>query len=134
MEGNTSSTSFSTNGGCVASKTYYHSSTYIVYVCSPSYTTLPTYNTGVHVVTASSLNVRSGPSTDYEAIGTLSNAQRFNALEVVNEKWARINYFGQTGYISLNPSYVTRLTVNDYHLGVTDPTDLVFDSQRMADR
>ena len=133
VEGNTSSTSFSTNGGCVAAKTYYHSSTYIVYVCKPAYTELPTYNTGVHVVTAASLNVRSGPSTDYESIGAMANAQRFNALEVVNEKWARINYFGKTGYISLNPSYVTRLTVNDYHLGVTDPTDLVFDSQRMAD-
>ncbi|MBO5417153.1 MAG: SH3 domain-containing protein, partial [Clostridia bacterium] len=86
-----------------------------------------------HVVTAASLNVRSGPSTDYESIGAMANAQRFNALEVVNEKWARINYFGQTGYISLNPSYVTRLTVADSCLGITDPTDLVFDSQRMAD-
>ena len=132
VEGNTSSTSFSTNGGCVAAKTYYHSSTYIVYVCKPAYTEMPTYNTGVHVVTAAELNVRSGPSTDYASIGYISNAQRFNALEVVNEKWARINYFGQEGYISLNPSYVTRLTVDDAALDITDPTDLVFTTQRMA--
>ena len=132
VEGNTSSTSFSTNGGCVAAKTYYHSSTYIVYVCSPSYTTLPSYSTGVHVVTSASLNVRSGPDTSYDSIGSMAYAQRFNALEVVNEKWARINYFGQTGYISLNPSYVSKVGSQDCALGITDPTDLVFDNDRMA--
>ncbi len=39
VEGNTSSATISTNGGAVCEKSYSISNTYIVYVCSPKYTT-----------------------------------------------------------------------------------------------
>ena len=38
IEGNTSSATISTNGGAVCEKSYSISNTYIVYICSPSYT------------------------------------------------------------------------------------------------
>ena len=38
IEGNTSSATISTNGGAVCEKSYAISNTYIVYICSPSYT------------------------------------------------------------------------------------------------
>ena len=37
VEGNTSSTSYSSNGGCVATHSYSISNTYVVYVCNPKY-------------------------------------------------------------------------------------------------
>ena len=38
IEGNTSSATVSTNGGCVRAKSYSITNTYIVYICSPKYT------------------------------------------------------------------------------------------------
>jgi len=37
VEGNASSTEFTTNGGCVTSRTYDPSTTYVAYVCNPNY-------------------------------------------------------------------------------------------------
>ena len=57
------------------------------------------------VVSASTLNVRTGPSTDYSKIGTLSNGARVTVLEEKNG-WYKINYNGQEGWISASYTYM----------------------------
>ncbi len=56
------------------------------------------------VVSASSLNVRTGPSTDYGKIGSLSNGQRVTVIGESNG-WYKINYNGQEGWISAGYTY-----------------------------
>lgn len=56
------------------------------------------------VVSASTLNVRTGPSTDYTKIGALSSGARVTVLEERNG-WYRINYNGQEGWISASYTY-----------------------------
>ncbi len=133
IEGNTSSTSFSTNGGCVAQKTYYHSSTYPVYVCNPSYVSVPvgpTYSTGVHEITSATLNVRDAATTSGSNIlGSFVKGERFNCLQVVNDTWAKIDYYGQTAYVSIKSDYVKYIGGST---AITNPTDLVFDESTMA--
>ena len=56
---------------------------------------------GLYKVTASMLNVRSGPSSSYSAIGALYSGSNVEVLEISNG-WGRINYNGRTGWISLS--------------------------------
>lgn len=53
------------------------------------------------VVDTSSLNVRSLPSKDGDAIGKLSEGDRITILGI-EDGWYEINYDGQTGYVSAN--------------------------------
>lgn len=55
-------------------------------------------------VSASSLNVRSGPGSSYGKLGTLSSGKQVTILETQNG-WHRINFNGKTGYVSTQ--YVT---------------------------
>ena len=46
-------------------------------------------------VTASALNVRSGPGTNYEAIGLLYRGETVSVV-AISDGWAQITYKGQT--------------------------------------
>ena len=58
-----------------------------------------TESTTTKYVTASSLNVRSGPSTSSSILGSLSKG---TSVQVISESngWAKIKYNGSTGYVS----------------------------------
>ena len=58
-----------------------------------------TASTITKYVTASSLNVRSGPSTSSSILGSLSKG---TSVQVISESngWAKIKYNGSTGYVS----------------------------------
>ncbi len=48
-----------------------------------------------------SLNVRTGPSTSYGSLGSLSNAEAVTVNGTVNDShWVRVEYKGKTGYAS----------------------------------
>ena len=57
------------------------------------------------IVKGTSVNVRTGPGTNYRLIGTVQLGQRITPLEVLNDatsngkKWYKFNYNGQNGYI-----------------------------------
>lgn len=50
--------------------------------------------------TTSSVNVRSGPGTDYERIGSAYSTSEYVVLEILDSGWTKIEYDNQTGYIS----------------------------------
>ncbi|WP_231688045.1 SH3 domain-containing protein [Bacillus sp. FJAT-18017] len=53
-----------------------------------------------YTVNASSLNVRSGPGTQYARIGGLPRGSSINVIEKVSNGWYKINYNGKTGYVA----------------------------------
>ncbi len=59
----------------------------------------PNVGTKIKVVAATSLNVRSGPSTSHGIIGSLKNNEK---VEVISESngWSKIKYNGKEGYVS----------------------------------
>ncbi|MBC8532344.1 SH3 domain-containing protein [Gehongia tenuis] len=59
---------------------------------------------GTYRVTASALNVRSGPSTGTSVIGTLTRGREV-AVSSISGSWGAISYNGRTGYIHMD--YVT---------------------------
>ncbi len=130
IEGNTQTDAFTVDGGCCAPHTYSINDTKIVYICSPGY--VASYRTGVHeVITSSSLNVRDAATTSgSNIIGYFTNGDRFNCLEVVNDTWAKIDYYGQTAYVSIKSDYVKYVGGST---AITNPTDLVFDESYMAE-
>ncbi|CEQ22827.1 mannosyl-glycoprotein endo-beta-N-acetylglucosamidase [[Clostridium] sordellii] len=73
----------------------------------------PPEQTKTKVVVATSLNVRSGPSTGHGIIGSLKNNEK---VEVISESngWSKIKYNGKEGYVS--STYLT-----DYQGGGTNP-------------
>ena len=74
-------------------KTGYVSSKYLTSSAPESSTTTTKY------VNATTLNVRSGPSTSYSVIGSLSNGSKVEVISTSNG-WSKINYNGKTGYVS----------------------------------
>lgn len=55
---------------------------------------------GAGTVSASVLNIRSGPGTDYSIVSTVRNGSIVVILEQSTEDWYRINYDGTVGYVS----------------------------------
>ncbi|RHW42583.1 hypothetical protein D1B31_03030 [Neobacillus notoginsengisoli] len=55
----------------------------------------PTYR-----VTASALNVRTGPGTNYKKIGLLKNGEAVNVIRKETNGWYKIHFNGKTGYVS----------------------------------
>ena len=51
------------------------------------------------IVTASSLNFRSGPSTSASKIGSIPNGSEVGVISESNG-WSKVNYNGKTGYVS----------------------------------
>ena len=64
----------------------------------------------MEVVKTDSLNVRTGPGTNYKKIGTLKRGQRITVLST-SGGWAKFNFNGKTGYVSL--SYLSKVQSND---------------------
>ncbi|WP_297131312.1 C40 family peptidase [Terrisporobacter sp.] len=67
-------------------------------------------STSVKYVTASSLNVRSGASTNYSVIGTLSKGTKVEVISTSNG-WSKIKYNGTIGYVS--SQYLSDSVVED---------------------
>lgn len=55
---------------------------------------------GIAVVDVESLNVRSGPSRDYDKLGTLSQYVEVNVKGIVEPDWYVIDFEGEDGFIS----------------------------------
>lgn len=47
-----------------------------------------------------SVNVRSGPGTDYDRIGSAYTDCEYEVIEVYSSGWTKLNYDGMEGYIS----------------------------------
>ena len=54
---------------------------------------------GAATVTASVLNIRSGPGTDYSRVGFVTRNSRLVVLEKTTNTWYKINYNGTEGYV-----------------------------------
>ncbi|HOO79888.1 MAG TPA: SH3 domain-containing protein [Lachnospiraceae bacterium] len=50
--------------------------------------------------TSSSVNVRSGPGTDYERLGSAYSNNEYEVIEVYSNGWTKLKYDDQEGYIS----------------------------------
>jgi Bacterial SH3 domain len=68
------------------------------------YSNYPYYST--YYVTANSLNVRAGPSTDYAIIGSLSFINEVQVIESYTNGWKKVQY-NYLDYNSSNMSYKT---------------------------
>lgn len=79
------------------------------------------WGASIHEVKISALNVRSGPSTQYRAIGVASTSQRYVALDNQGG-WVKIWYSGTTGWLSAQ--YLSKVTsgqiveITAYYLNV----------------
>lgn len=51
-------------------------------------------------VDADTLNVRSGPGTDFEALGSVADGTRLDRTGYSDEGWTRVIYNGETAYVS----------------------------------
>lgn len=59
------------------------------------------YSTGTYIITASSLRIRSGPSTSYDTVASaIPSGTKVTVTEVSGE-WGKIKYNGSTGWICL---------------------------------
>lgn len=61
--------------------------------------------TGIGTITAESLNVRSGPSKDYSAVGKAKKNETYTVTGQADTGWYRIDYKGSVGYVA--GEYVT---------------------------
>ena len=55
---------------------------------------------GAGTVSATVLNIRSGPGTSYSVVDTVENGEIVVILEKSTDDWYRINYDGSVGYVS----------------------------------
>ncbi|GIN90193.1 D-alanyl-D-alanine carboxypeptidase family protein [Siminovitchia terrae] len=55
---------------------------------------------GTYVVTASTLNVRTGNSTKYKRLGYLKKNKKINVSGKTSNNWYRFTFNGETGYVS----------------------------------
>lgn len=55
---------------------------------------------GAATVTASTLNIRSGPGTSNAIVGTVSKNSRVVVMERTSDDWYKINHQGTQGYVS----------------------------------
>ena len=97
--------------------TGYVSSQYLQSTNPSSGSTSESTGTTQYVNTTAGLNVRSGPSTSYSKITTLSYGQSVTVISTSNG-WSKINYSGGTGYVSsqylqsTNPSSNTSVSAS----------------------
>lgn len=73
-------------------------STLVLSLC----TAAPVFADSSATVTADSLNVRSGSSTDNSILGTLSGGTEVIVSELESNGWYKISYNGQSAYVSGN--------------------------------
>lgn len=63
-------------------------------------------STGSYIITASSLNIRSGAGTGYKSLGLIPNGETVTVTEI-KDNWGKTTYNGITGWISLDYAYCT---------------------------
>ena len=69
---------------------------------------------GAATVSASSLNIRSGPGTEYDRVGSVPDNGIVVILEKTSDSWYKINYLGKVGYVSTD--YLTNvLTAENFN-------------------
>lgn len=74
----------------------------------------------------SSVNVRSGPGTEYNRLGSAYSNNEYEVLEILSNGWTKLLYSsGQEAYI--NSEYV------DYKLRTTDNGNILYDTPSEAD-
>lgn len=60
------------------------------------------------VITGNSVNIRTGPSTDYRVLGVVNKGKALRAWGFTVDGWNLVEYDGQTGWISGRYSEVTK--------------------------
>lgn len=73
----------------------------------------------------SSVNVRSGPGTEYNRLGSAYSNNEYEVLEILSNGWTKLLYSDQEAYI--NSEYV------DYKLRTTDNGSVLYDIPSEAD-
>lgn len=76
-------------------------------------------------ISTSTLNVRIGPSKDYESIGQVSSSDTITITGQASTGWYRIDYDGEEGYIS--NSYVTIAETDSGETGSIDEANTFAD-------
>ncbi len=71
-------------------------STFVVFSASAA----GTIAYGAGTVSASLLNIRSGPRTNNKILGTIDNGEKVIILEKSTSDWYRVNYDGTVGYVA----------------------------------
>lgn len=68
-----------------------------------------------------SVNVRSGPGTDYDRIGSAYTDCEYEVIEVYSSGWTKLNYDGMEGYISSEfLSFKNKLVSSDGSISYSD--------------
>lgn len=76
--------------------------TAVVIICLSVFCTAWAENTSRYgIVTASLLNLRSGASTSSSIVAQIPNGQTVS-VENIQSGWAKVTYFGKSGYVSLD--------------------------------
>lgn len=65
------------------------------------------YTTGMYKVNVIPLNIRKGPGTNYQVVGTINKNDTFTIVEVQNEYWGRLK--SGAGWISIHKNYCTKV-------------------------
>lgn len=73
----------------------------------------------------SSVNVRSGPGTEYNRLGSAYSNNEYEVLEILSSGWTKLLYSDQEAYI--NSEYV------DYKLRITDHGSVTYNTPSEAD-
>ncbi len=68
--------------------------------------TLSYAQSSYRVNSANGINMRESPSTDADAITTIGKGERVRVIEKTNDKWYKVEYDGETGYVASD--YVER--------------------------
>ena len=129
IEGNTSSTTISTNGGTCAAKSYSISNTFIVYICKPAYNSEISSST-YKVTSSDALNLRSGPSTSYDILTSIPSNALIDITQV-SGNWGKTTYNGQTGWISTKYAEFVSATKISSHLDA--PLSLSGDAAKLLE-
>jgi hypothetical protein len=64
------------------------------------------YKTGMYKVVCDDLNIRKGPSTDYDIVGVIKDHGTYTIVEVQNGHWGKLK--SGAGWISIHKNYCTR--------------------------
>lgn len=111
VEGNADNSGAANLGDRVCIKSYKLSNTYIVGYGVPAYTTDSSVaidfskdvpGTYFITVTSSNLNVRSGPGTANDIIGSVSYGDKVTVSEITDNGWGKIRLGNRDGWISLS--------------------------------
>ncbi|MBQ9414483.1 MAG: CHAP domain-containing protein, partial [Clostridia bacterium] len=105
VEGNTSSATYDPEGNVCADKSYALSNTRIMGYGTPNYETgnvTSAAKLGTYKITASSLNVREGASTDYEVVDAVLKGELVVVSELNSSGWGKVTTpSGKVGWCAI---------------------------------